>query len=667
MEEVAKDRALLAVALLLVAVCSASAAERWHHSRSPFRAEFTVTDGGNHPESGILLSVPVCGLGRERGTDVWAFDERGHALYAHALGPTVDNAALVAVSRPQRGKTIFAYFGSGIPARQSPEMAPPGPRVEVRTLPDGSMKTAGAAERLLRRSELLGVVPLRDMSLSANPVSSRRNVILVFRGHLRARQTAETELFLTHNGAAFAWIDEKLVIERGGNRSRTDNRHGAERVAVSLRTGVHPLRCMVLNRERPISVILAQFVNERTKRALPDDWFVQAGRSTLEGVSSRSKRSPCPSFTYRLASYIGYEGDQFTEVRLRTLNGLPARWTFSDGCELEGPSVARVVSGLSPLSVSVEQPGQSASGEIRFPQKPPARKRIGNRRHFQAYADLMANCEPQRLATQTLLARWRFLRYKERNPDLAPVCEALIGRNGLGDEQREQIALDFARNAPDRPDTVQKAYAKLLQMADGREEWAGYAREFAEFAIVSRADNDLAERIIAEFDPNRATDERVAILLELQRAVHVKDEDRARAIIERLRRRMAAEDARVVRVQANALAARFETCLEEERLSCAREALWRWEALSPMDWASGRLSLARARLWRKLGWLDGAVAELEGIRRLDPLLPRLPDVEFALAERLAERGDTQRARDLLRSILENYPNHAVAEKARSRL
>jgi tetratricopeptide (TPR) repeat protein len=204
-------------------------------------------------------------------------------------------------------------------------------------------------------------------------------------------------------------------------------------------------------------------------------------------------------------------------------------------------------------------------------------------------------------------------------------------------------------------------------MADGREEWVRYAREFAEFAIVSRADNDLAERILAGFDRNRATDARVEVLLELQRALHTKEGDRARALIERLRRSMAAEDARVARIQANALAARFETCLEEGRLACAREALWQWEALSPMDWASGRFSLARARLWHKLGWLDGAVAELEGIRRLDPLLPRLPDVEFALAERLAERGDTQPARDLFRSILENYPNHAMAEKARSRL
>lgn len=654
---------------VLFAGMMAHADVAWHHARSPFRAEFTVKNQGNHPDAGILLSVPVCGLADEGGGDLLAFDERGHSLFLDSLGPTRDNSALAAVAPPKRGKRVFVYFGSGLPSRQSPGVFRHGLHVEIRSLPDGSMKSADSAERLLRHSILRGVAPVRSISLSANPLSNMRNLILRFRGHLRVPERESLTLFLSHNGAGYVWINDRLVIERNGNHSARDNRQGQDRATVELRPELAPLECLVINRERPITAVLAEYKDKKNKRLLPPERFVQAGRATRDAVASRRSDQPCPAFTYKHVSYIGYERDQFTKVRLKTLNGQSARWRFEDGCELEGESVTRILPGLNSRSLTAAQGRARAEGAVRFPQNPPARRSINNSKHFDAYAEVMMQCDPAKLNTPTLAAYWRFLRYRERNPYLETVCDALINRDAVRPEEREQIALDFARNASGRPRAVRNAYQLLLAESDDPEERIRHAREFAEFAMVELDDDELAETLIGRIAAASSDDDSaVPGVLRLQKALHNLNMEEANSALGRFRDFVLKKsDARTVSVRANALAERYEEALDTGYFQQAREALWAWETLSPSDWENGRLALARARLWRTLGWLRAAKRELRAARELDLLLPLLPEVEYKLAEVLEQRGETQQARALWQDIAKNYPNHAVAEQARRQL
>lgn len=653
----------------VLAVCApARAAVAWHHSRSPYRAVFTIKETGNHPDAGFMLTVPSCGLAAEGGDDLYAYDERGHSLYLDSLGPTTGNSVLAAVAPPQRGRRLYVYFGSGMPSRKSPGVFRHGLRVEIRSLPDGSMRSADSAERLLRNSVLRGVVPVRQIVLAANPLSSMRNIILRFRGHLRVPERKSMALFLSQNGAGYLWVDERLVIERSGNHSANDNRHGDDRSTVELRPPLAPLDCLVLNRERPITVVLAQYRDERNKHPVPPDAFVHAGTATLDAVEARRADRPCPVFGYDPISYLGYEADQYTEMRFHTLNGEPARWEFADGCSLEGEQISRIIPGLNPMRLRVVQGRVHAEGMVQFRQSPPARRRIHNGRHFQHYRRLIMQCPPGELDTQTLAAYWRFLRHRERNADLEPVCDALIAREAVRPEEREQIALDFARNAPERPNAVLNAYHLLLAEADDQDERIRYAREFAEFAIVRQRDPKLADELIGRIEKARPEAIAVPGVLRLQMALHGADMEEARAVLERFGSFVLQDrDPRTVTVRANALAARFEKVLSEGYFQEAREALWSWEVQSPSDWENGRLALARAQLWRTLDWLEGAARELQAARQLDPLLPRLPDVELQLANILAAQGKTDEAKALWKSIVENYPNHAVATAARQKL
>ena len=54
---------------LLLGAALAGAATPWHQASSPFRAEFEITARPELPEAGLMLNVPVCGLGAADGSD----------------------------------------------------------------------------------------------------------------------------------------------------------------------------------------------------------------------------------------------------------------------------------------------------------------------------------------------------------------------------------------------------------------------------------------------------------------------------------------------------------------------------------------------------------------------------------------------------------------------
>ena len=57
---------------LLVALWSlAQPREMWHHATSSYRAVYDITSRPSHAKGGVLLNVPVCGIGMADGEDVY--------------------------------------------------------------------------------------------------------------------------------------------------------------------------------------------------------------------------------------------------------------------------------------------------------------------------------------------------------------------------------------------------------------------------------------------------------------------------------------------------------------------------------------------------------------------------------------------------------------------
>ena len=126
-------------------------------------------------------------------------------------------------------------------------------------------------------------------------------------------------------------------------------------------------------------------------------------------------------------------------------------------------------------------------------------------------------------------------------------------------------------------------------------------------------------------------------------------------------------------MRGNALQERIENLLTDDiplpklQLIEAAALLRQFGQLDPGSRGNGRFSLLRARILQKRGWLSGALGELEGAILFEPLLPNLPEIEFARAGVYAQAGNAAKAEELYRKVSSEYPNHPVAEQARRKL
>ena len=68
-------------------------------------------------------------------------------------------------------------------------------------------------------------------------------------------------------------------------------------------------------------------------------------------------------------------------------------------------------------------------------------------------------------------------------------------------------------------------------------------------------------------------------------------------------------------------------------------------------------------MFRARGWLEGALAELEAMMLLEPMLPNLPEIEWERGEVYGEAQQNDKAREIMQKIVREYPNHPVAGKA----
>ena len=90
----------------------------WHHSASKFRANYSYSGTALPDDCGIILEVPVCGLGKPDGRDVVCYDERGRLIFSRSLGPGRHNCAVLLCRPEANTKHILAYFRTECRASQ---------------------------------------------------------------------------------------------------------------------------------------------------------------------------------------------------------------------------------------------------------------------------------------------------------------------------------------------------------------------------------------------------------------------------------------------------------------------------------------------------------------------------------------------------------------------
>jgi hypothetical protein len=472
----------------------------WQDLASPYRAEFEVVAPGDEPEAGIAVQVPVCGLGAADGSDVRCRDPQGREIPMLPMGESAGNTALVLVRPPADCRRFFCYFGSNYPATKSPADFKPGLTVDVRALADGSSGNSRKdLETALARSTRLARLPAGEISMPANPVDFRDTYILVFEGFLRVPKEAAgpRTLMLVADDAGWLQVRDRVVAEIYGRHGAGDSARGEFKGALDLPAGLSPVTCVVANFGQDGMALVGDWHGPRDKAALRARDFLKSGSCRLAGVGCRDAAGACPAFQYRILSYIGYQDVQYTEVQFESCNGRPAEWRFGDGSRLSGAKVAKLFVGLTTRTVTAVQGAAEAHGRAMFPQAAPPQAEIARTADFIRYSGLITQEDFGRLDAVTLQAFRAFLAWRERNPDLIPLSQALI-RQASSPTARFQYGpfLELARSAAaGKPELAAQAYARLLA-ADSREPWwSDAAQEYAEFALFRQRDCRLAAAV----------------------------------------------------------------------------------------------------------------------------------------------------------------------------
>ncbi len=649
-----------------VAVWAAPQHVSWHHGRSPYRAEFELLGKPSHPKAGMAVSVPVCGLGPVDGKDFFAFDQNGAQLAVMPLGKSARNEAIALVAPRSGSKRVFVYFGSKTRAPRHKGVFLPGLTVDVRTLPEGPSANWKQVEQLLGKSQRLGRVFVDKIELAYNPVDSSDSCILVFQGYLDVKKAGKQTLMLISDDAGYVFVDDKLLLSRDGRHWARDAQRGECRATVDLTPRPHLIRCVIVDFGGGLMGVVGRWLDGHHKHVLRKQDFLQPGAARFVTVEGRYHDSALPAFWYKSLSYMSYKGAQYTEVQLGTYNKARARWRFADGSEFVGETVRKVVVGLQSLPLTVVQKKVQAKGMVALSEIPPKQLKMTSDVDFKRYAAMMLKQNLNAMTVSTLRGYITFLGYRELNEDIIPFAEAILANASVSDKNRRQalqeLACASARNFPKKAD---KAYALLLREQTSKAELASLAREYAEFVIFRQRDLAKAEKVIRRIEQKLGAHAKQAVSLRLDLALQKGEVEEAKKQLDRLlSSREFGEKQRYAAVKGNVLRQRFQELLTAGFILEARETLHEWEEISPNDRMNGSLSLARSHMWQALGWLDGALGELDGVMLLDSLLPNLPDVELERGVVFQKAGDNRKANDIFLKIVKRYPNHPAAARAK---
>jgi tetratricopeptide (TPR) repeat protein len=660
----------LATGLALSLVCllgSSVRAASWHHADSPFRAVFEIESQPNHDKGGVAISVPVCGVGMEDGADMVPFDQDGQQLAFLPLGPSANNHAIGLVRPGPRSKTLYVYFGSKTraPAHQTAFL--PSLLCEARTLPDGDANNWAQVEALLRKSKSLGTVFVDKIEQTVNPIDSTDPVLLVFDGYLRVPQAGTQGYMIMTDDAGYLFIDDKLVIERNGRHWAKDAARGESRVELPLTAGNHKVRMILVDFNGGLTAVLARWIAGNKGYVLRPQDFLQPGKAKFETVEARYKDAPNPIFWTKNVSYMNYDGAQYTEVELGAYDGRELEYVFKDGMKGEGKTFRRILCGPRSMPVRTARRRETAQGVVPISEIPPEALSLLKDADFKRYSALILSSNLGDLDETTLKGYAHFLEFREMNEDATPVYEALVNVRGISKQDRYEALLGLARSAARSfPEKSAKAYDLAEEAARGTKEWGETAREYVEFLLYRMKDFDEAERLLRRMMRGAPADKRTTLRgLQMDLMVLQGKVDEAKEVLDELlgSRELGARQ-RFAAVQSNALRQRHYDLMEAEFLQEAREVLHEWSDVAPIDRIHGTLPLARARYWSRLGWYDGALAELDGAILMDPLLPNLPEVELERGKIMKKAGDRQKANEVFKKIAEDYPNHPAAAEAK---
>jgi len=659
-----KHTALWFLLILLMAGASVAKTVSWAHQASPYRAVFSWNHLPPKLPAGLVLTVPDCGMSLQEGKDMVCYDGKGSQVPSRNLGRGYGNTCLLLCRPKATNEELFVYFGSGNEAKQEALTVFGGVMAELWTLPEGKLNNWSQLAVLLPKAKLQHRTMVRELPQVANIFNSSDAFIFKLRTWLDIPQNVTKKYFVAADDAGYLLIDGKLLVERNGRNYVYGSLRGEYSCELTLTPGLHEVELVGVNFAGNFALALG---DDQKGKFVHAGNLLESGEPKLERLEARSRDLPLPFFTYRHVSYMAVDDCFLTETELATVSGQEAEWRFSDGLKLQGSQVKRIFPGLDSREVKVKVKDATARGTVEFPEAVPKwRRNPDNPKDYQAVADLLERGGLKRLSGLEELQTCRaFYKRSGRREELAVVCENLLKEKALPDEERLAVMLELARSASDKhPEKSLSAYQQCLEREISGKDRRALVAEACEFLLFRLRKPEAARKLLNQQAAIFANHSQTLSSWKFDLAVQAGEHEQARKIIVKMLEYVGKrENERESVVRGNALQEQVKLALDEGRLLEAAQALQKWGEEAPMCRLDGSFCLWRARLFRARGWLEGALAELEAMMLLEPMLPNLPEIEWERGEVYGEAQQVDKASEIMQKIVKEYPNHPIAAQA----
>ncbi len=315
-----------------------------------------------------VVTFPTAGKMTRQGRDLRIVTPAGKVVAHRVLQVGPGDTVRVAFALDGEETSYFAYFGN----EQAPEpnktlQIKRGVLLETWANPDGNPRTFPEARKVFDQAGALVGRDLRDrISLGHNPHGPQNNVCRIFTGWALCPDDGVYTFAVAGQNAAFLFIDDRLIIERGG--AQRARRRDYARRQVELQAGLHEIKLYhVTSGGYPVSMVAWQPPGAKGLAPMGSGAFAAFARAE-PGLMNRFGRRGGIDFLWEHANEAFEAGGytqryRFSAEKFGTLPPVQWQWDFGDGQRGTEAEMDHVY--LLPGVYEVAVTARSGSGRLR--------------------------------------------------------------------------------------------------------------------------------------------------------------------------------------------------------------------------------------------------------------------------------------------------------------
>ncbi|MCX5682830.1 MAG: PKD domain-containing protein [Planctomycetota bacterium] len=636
--------------------------------------------------------VAVCtfyhgGLAKPDGSDI-RVTVRGRQPVGHRvlqMGP--GDLCRIAFAANKDETRYYIYYGN--PKAPAPEPWEPqrGLLMEVRRSTGGHAEKMEQVLAAWAKAQPLGADFVSHISYAFNPFGdSDMPAIFHYVGWFVPPATGTYQIATSSNGGSWVMIDDKPVVDWAGSHGPVgDARHVAP---VALTVDRHKLEYWNLSPGSPVMMVAGWEIPQQAGKfePIPAKAFLPVSEATLLETDQPGERLVADFFPANAGE--AWWPEQYA-IRMQFKNltkgitqlaadSTKCAWNFGDGQTSAAPNPTHIylASGDYTVSLNVNRVADASTFRTKvriernwLKQTDPAIEPV------KKYAEEVAQYDFSTLDLRNLMVSVTLFEHEGLSAPLAAVCGELLKRPDLKDGEAPRLGLlrsDHLRKLG-KPE---EAVAVLWQLEGRLKSPGSKAQTAVEIGEVLRRDLRRWDEAEKEYQRALKTYATAGADLMLRRAhIGLGDIWRHRGDGEKARAAYGAAAAfKVHNLPPNEAAVRVGT-LARYVEDYTREKQWDWVTKFLDDWAwefpadklKGNWSLLKATAASAQNKKAEAIEEAMDVLGANPQSPYAVRLLMLAAECQVTLGDKDKARLLLQTASDDYPEDPDQAKARTRL